>query len=208
MGLEVAAIGALVGGGLNIFQQQQQASAEQDVLKQQEAMARQQANEAEAQANRIAESEEVQGIETARRQRLQDKKRLESKRAFMAGSGVSQTEGSPLQIEEQEQITSALNSNDIFNAGLTRGAESRFAGQQQKRGLLFEAEQFKFQRKASKQKAKSQMITGLVNTAFGAYGAQKGASSGGFSPKASGIGASSGKGPSLNKPIGFGTTGF
>ena len=175
MGLEIAAIGALAGGALNIYQQQQQAEAEQDVLKQQEAMARQQAVEAEEQANRIADAEEVQGIETARRQRIEDKKRLEAKRAMMAGSGISQTEGSPLQIEEMDNITSALNVNDIFNAGLTRGAETRYAGQQQKRGLLYEASQYKYQRKASKQKAKMQMITGVVNTGFGAFGAQKGA---------------------------------
>jgi len=93
---------------------------------------------------------------------------------MMAGSGISQTEGSPLQIEEMDNITSALNVNDIFNAGLTRGAESRYAGQQQKRGLLYEASQYKYQRKASKQKAKMQMITGVVNTGFGAFGAQQG----------------------------------
>jgi hypothetical protein len=170
----IAMAGALIGGGLNIFQQQQQAKQEQDVLKQQESMARQQASEAVDQAERVASAEEVHGIETAQRSRMADKKRLEAERARMGGSGVSLTEGSPLQIEGENQITSALNAQDIFNAGLTRGGETRFAGAQQERGLLFEAEQFKFQRKASKQKAKMDMITGIVNTGFGAFGAHKG----------------------------------
>lgn len=174
MGIGIAAVTAVGSGLLDVMQKQEQAEADQDFLQSQEAMARQQAEEEVQRSNRIAESEEIQATETARRGRLKDKKALARQRAFQATSGVSQTEGSPLMIDEQNQITSMFNMNDIFNAGLTRGSEIRYQGKQAERGLLFEADQFKFQRKMSKKKAKSQMITGLFNAAAGGVGAAKG----------------------------------
>jgi len=174
MGIEIAAMAAVGSSLLDVMQKQEQAEADQDFLQSQEAMARQQAEEEVQRSNRIAESEEIQATETARRGRLKDKKALARQRAFQATSGVSQTEGSPLMIDEQNQITSMFNMNDIFNAGLTRGSEIRYQGKQAERGLLFEADQFKFQRKMSKKKAKSDMIKGLFNAAASGVGAAKG----------------------------------
>ncbi len=178
MGLEIAAVAALAGGGLSIFQQQQEASQEQDFLKQQEGLAREQAAEEVARSERTAEAEEIQATETARRSRLRDKELLEQERAFMAESGVSLTHGTPLKIEEENQITSALNASDIFREGLARGAETRFEGKQAERALLFEADQHAFQRKLSKSTAKNKLIGGIVNTGFSAFGAQKGTTGG------------------------------
>jgi len=208
MGLEIAAIAAIAGGGLNILEQQQQASQEQDFLKQQESLAREQAAEEVERSERTAEAEEIQATETARRSRLRDKELLEQERAFMAESGVSLTHGTPLKIEEENQITSALNASDIFREGLARGSEIRFEGKQAERALLFEADQHKFQRKLSKSTAKRKLIGGIVNTGFSAFGAQKGTTASSFSKGSRGIGASSGVGPNLNKSIGFGSIGF
>tara|TARA_R110002153_G_scaffold135186_1_gene284657 strand:- start:169 stop:804 length:636 start_codon:yes stop_codon:yes gene_type:complete len=198
MGIEIAVMAAVGSGLLDVMQKQEQAEADQDFLQSQEAMARQQAEEEVQRSNRIAESEEIQATETARRGRLKDKKALARQRAFQATSGVSQTEGSPLMIDEQNQITSMFNMNDIFNAGLTRGSEIRYQGKQAERGLLFEADQYKYQRKMSKKKAKSQMITGLFNAAAGGVGAAKGMKAGAGSGSGfSGISASSGGAPSF-----------
>ena len=178
MGLEIAAIAgiaSLVGGGLGVMQEQEQAKNEQEFLKQQEALARQQAADEVERSERVADAEEIQGIETARRSRLADKKRLSSERARMATSGVSLTEGSPLQIEEENDLTSILNTEDIFNEGLNRGAETRYAGKLAERSLLFEADQLGFQRKLSKSTAKSNLISGVLKTGVGAAGSFMGA---------------------------------
>ena len=128
MGLELLAVGAVVGSGVfQVVQGQRQAEAEQDLLESQEEMARQQAEEEVQRANRIAEAQEIEATETARRQRLKDKQMIERNRALAAGSGVSLTEGSPLMIEEQNLITSALNMNDIFDSGLAQAAETRYS---------------------------------------------------------------------------------
>lgn len=178
MGIEMAIIAGVMGAGgalLDTMQQQEQAEAEQDFLENQAAFARQQAEEEYQRAERIAESQEIQTIEEARRARLRDKKALERQRAFQAGSGISQTEGSPLKIDEMNLITSALNMNDIFDAGLAQGAETRYAGAQARRGLLFEADQYDYQRKLSKRKAKAQLTTGLFKTATAGLGGFMGA---------------------------------
>ena len=185
------ALAATVGSALlQMNQQKEQAEAEQDYLESQEAMARQQAEEEYQRAERIAESQEIQATEQARRGRLRDKKALERQRAFQATSGVSQTEGSPLMIDEQNQITSMMNMNDIFNQGLTQGAETRYQGAQVGRGLLFEADQYKYQRKMSKKTAKMKMITGAAKTITGGMGAYKGM--GGGSSATSSAGSASG----------------
>jgi len=212
MGIGIAAAVAVGGGLLDVMQKQEQAEADQDYLESQEAMARQQAEEEVQRSNRIAESEEIQATETARRGRLKDKKALARQRAFQATSGVSQTEGSPLMIDEQNQITSMFNMNDIFNAGLTRGSEIRYQGKQAERGLLFEADQYKYQRKMSKKKAKSQMITGLFNAAASGVGAGMKAGGGASSSSGfSGISASGGGGAPSFKGFSaspMGTKGF
>ncbi len=176
-----AMAGMAIGGGLlDVMQQQEQAEAEQEVLASQANMAREQAADEVARSEREAEVTEIQAIETARRQRLEDKKRLKSERARMAGSGVSLTEGTPLLIEEESNINSMLNMQDIFNQGLNTGAEIRYAGKQTERGLLFEAGQYDYQRQLSKQSAKNKLTTGLIKTAVGGVGAYKGFSA---SPK-------------------------
>ena len=178
MGLEVAAIAgiaSLVGGGLSVMQEQEQAKNEQEFLKQQEALARQQAADEVERSERVADAEEIQGIETARRSRLKDKKRLSSERARMGSSGVSLTEGSPLQIEEENDLTSILNTEDIFNEGLNRGAETRYAGKLAERSLLFEADQLGFQRKLSKSTAKSNLSTGILKSGIAGIGGYLGA---------------------------------
>ena len=67
-------------------------------------------------------------------------------------------------------ITSMLNAEDIFNQGLAQAGETRFAGEQKRRGLLFEADQYRFQRKAVKRKAKMQLITGIANLGAKGFG--------------------------------------
>jgi hypothetical protein len=178
MGIEIAAIAALASGGLGIMEEQEKAKNEQDFLERQEALARQEAQDAVDQSERIAGAEEEQAIETARRSRISDRKRLESERARMASSGVSLTEGTPLKIEEENDITSRFNANDIFNDGLNRAAETRFAGRQKERSLLFEANELGFQRKLSKRTAKTKMFTGAINTVMGGLGGQFGAGGG------------------------------
>jgi hypothetical protein len=156
------------------MEQRAQDEQEQDFLKQQESLARQQAQDEVERSERVAEAEEIEAAEGARRSRLRDKERLEIERARMAESGVSLTEGTPLKIEEQNEITSSLNAADIFRQGLTRGSEIRFEGKQAERALLFEAGQLRHQRKLKKRTSRTKMATGLIKTGISGFGAQAG----------------------------------
>ena len=177
----IAPVASGVMSAVNIFNEQQGYSQQQDNLKANEQYARQQAEEAKAQAERIATSQEDKAIEDSKRSRLADKRRMEKMQAMMAGSGVSSTYGSPLQVAEIDDITSSLNTLDIFEAGFNQANETRYAGEQKRRGLLYEAEQYKYQRDLSKQMAKTKLITGLIKGTVGVAGAMKGTSAGGKS---------------------------
>ena len=176
MGASTAvAMGAsMLGGVADMYGQQQSAKAQQKSLKANEEYARQQAQETVEQADAIAVSQEEKGIEDSKRSRLADKRKLEKQRAMSAESGVALDYGSPLHVFETDDITSQLNTNDIFDAGLNAGAETRYAGSQKERGLLWDAEQYKYQRKLSKSTAKTNMWTGLLKTGTSMAGAGMG----------------------------------
>ena len=158
-----------MGAFLSAYQAHEQGKIEKAQAESQAAFARQQAESEMERAERIAENEEVQAIETARRQRREDQRRMDVERARMAGSGVSLTEGTPLLVQEEDDLTSMLNIEDIFNAGLNEAAEIRYQGEQNKRGLLWEAEQSQYQGNLAKytarQKVTSSLLAGGTQTA-------------------------------------------
>jgi hypothetical protein len=154
-----------MGGFMEAYQSQQQAKLLQEQSEMQAHFAREQADDELARSQRIAEGQEVQGAETARRQRIEDKKRIERERAMMASSGVSLTVGSPQSVFEEAEITSMMNVNDIYDSALTQASETRYAGEQTRRGLLWEAEQHVYQGNAARYTGSVKALTGTIKGA-------------------------------------------
>lgn len=206
MGSSAMSIGSLAGGAIgtiamNIVQgyfQEQQSKAQEKVYKQQEAYAKQQAEEVSSEYERIAKIKdtnakiiEEQGIESARRRRMEDIKRIEEQRAMMADSGLSLNIGEPLKIQEENDITSRLNALDIFKNSMAMAEQKRYEanvdryrGEQRKRSLLWEAENYRYQADLEKSNQKmikvmtvaSNITTGFTasSQAMGAMSANKG----------------------------------
>ncbi len=99
-----------MGGIADAFQAHQQGEMQKDQADTQAMFARQQAGEVRDRSLRVAEGQEKQGAETARRSRIEDRKKLEKERARMATSGVSLIEGSPLQdpVGFSKKVTSLM----------------------------------------------------------------------------------------------------
>jgi len=129
---------------MGMIQSLETSKMEQKELETQAQYQRQLAEEERERGERGSDATEKDAIERARRVRSNDRKIMEKNRAMMAGSGVSLTEGSPLKIEEENDITSRLNVNEIFDDGLNKAGEMRYQSKLTQRGLLNQASEFEY----------------------------------------------------------------
>ena len=65
---------------------------------------------------------------------------MKKQKGVMATTGLSMTEGTVAQVEEQNEYNSLQNAYDLFHQGQEQASEVRYQGEIQKRNLLYQAD--------------------------------------------------------------------
>ena len=115
---------------------------------------RQGAEQVEDDYNRMADSQEEYSAEQSHNLRESDKLRMRQQEGVLATTGLSMTEGTIAQVEEQNEYNSIQNAYAIFHQGQEQASQSRYQGQVKKRDLLYQADVKDYEGEMAKYSAK------------------------------------------------------